>query len=340
MVTKYMQLCDLFGWEKNQTWIAEASQRNEAKLKELDAKIEDAETNFGETEVREANLAKAEHICRVGTKEEAESAYRLTAEKTVSLGQRLDIALALIRIGFYYNDQDLIKRNITKAKSLIEEGGDWDRRNRLKVYEAFHLMSTRNFSGATTLYLEALASFSAEELFEFKTLVYYVVVCGVLSLDRVLLKQKVVDSPEVLSVLSGFPSLERLLTNFFESEYQGFFVGLAEVTEEMKFDQALHPHVSYFSREIRVKSYRQYLSSYSSVKLKSMASAFGVTESFIDSELVRFVSLGKVDCRIDAVGGIITTTRPDTKNAQYSTTVKQGDALLNRIQKLSRVIHL
>lgn len=58
------------------------------------------------------------------------------------------------------------------------------------------------------------------------------------------------------------------------------------------------------------------------------------------SELERFIAAGKVDCRIDAVGGIITTTRPDTKNAQYAQTVKQGDHLLNRIQKLSRVIHL
>lgn len=340
MVNKYIQVCEQFGWEKDSAWIQQATAANAAKLQELDAKIEDAEKNFGETEVREANLAKAEHLCRVGTKEEAESAYRVTSEKTVSLGQRLDIALALIRIGFYYSDQDLVQRNIAKAKSLIDEGGDWDRRNRLKIYEAFNLMSCRNFLGASTLFLEALASFSADELFEFRTVVYYIVVSGIISLDRVTLKQKVIDSPEVLSVIGSFPSLDRLLNSFFDSEYKGFFVALAEITEELKFDQALAPHVPYFSREIRARAYRQYLSSYSSVKLRSMAAAFGVTEEFIDRELVRFVSLGKVDCRIDAVGGIITTTRPDTKNAQYAATIKQGDQLLNRIQKLSRVIHL
>jgi 26S proteasome regulatory subunit N7 len=340
MVNKYLQLCDLFGWKKDDVWVVDTSKANEEKLNALDAKIEDAEKNFGETEVREANLAKAEFLCRVGTKEEAESAFRVTSEKTVSLGQRLDIALTLIRLGFYYSDQDLIKRNIAKAKSMIEEGGDWDRRNRLKIYEGFHFMSIRNFQSASTLFLEALASFTADELFEFKTLVYYIVITGLLSLDRVTLQTKIIDSPEVLSVLYNFPSLERMLTNFFESEYKGFFLALAEITEEMKFDEALHPHVSYFSREMRVKAYRQYLSSYSSVKLKSMASAFGVTGEYIDRELERFVSAGKIDCRIDAVGGIITTTRPDTKNAQYSQTVKQGDHLLNRIQKLSRVIHL
>ena len=38
------------------------------------------------------------------------------------------------------------------------------------------------------------------------------------------------------------------------------------------------------------------------------------------------------------VAGIIETNRPDLKNALYLDTIKKGDALLNRIQKLSKVI--
>ena len=43
---------------------------------------------------------------------------------------------------------------------------------------------------------------------------------------------------------------------------------------------------------------------------------------------------------IDKVAGIIETNRPDAKNAQYQSTIKQGDLLLNRVQKLRRVINL
>jgi 26S proteasome regulatory subunit N7 len=38
------------------------------------------------------------------------------------------------------------------------------------------------------------------------------------------------------------------------------------------------------------------------------------------------------------VGGIIETKRPDQKNALYLETIRRGDLLLNRVQKLSRVI--
>ncbi len=38
------------------------------------------------------------------------------------------------------------------------------------------------------------------------------------------------------------------------------------------------------------------------------------------------------------VSGIIETKRPDAKNALYLETIRKGDLLLNRVQKLSRVI--
>ena len=62
------------------------------------------------------------------------SLCRQTYDKTVPIGQKLDVVFHLIRMGLFYLDYDLAKRNIAKAKTLIEEGGDWDRRNRLKVF--------------------------------------------------------------------------------------------------------------------------------------------------------------------------------------------------------------
>lgn len=57
-------------------------------------------------------------------------------------------------------------------------------------------------------------------------------------------------------------------------------------------------------------------------------------------ELSRFIAAGKLHCKIDKVAGVLETNRPDAKNSLYQATIKQGDFLLNRIQKLSRVIDL
>lgn len=58
---------------------------------------------------------------------------------------------------------------------------------------------------------------------------------------------------------------------------------LAAITDQMKEDPALHEHVKFFSREMRIRAYQQFLESYRSVQLRSMANAFGVSEGYLDA---------------------------------------------------------
>jgi len=44
---------------------------------------------------------------------------------------------------------------------LLEKGGDWERKNRLKVYEGIHKLIIRDFSGAATLFVDVLPTFNA-----------------------------------------------------------------------------------------------------------------------------------------------------------------------------------
>lgn len=72
--------------------------------------------------------------------------------------------------------------------------------------------------------------------------------------------------------------------------------------------------------------------------LSSMAESFGISPSLLDNELSRFISSGRLNAKIDKVGDIIETSRPDKKNSQYHEVIKKGDHLLNQIQKLVRSI--
>ena len=78
--------------------------------------------------------------------------------------------------------------------SLIEQGGDWDRRNRLKVYEGVHFLTIRKFSEAAALFLEGLATFTSEEIFPYNTFIFYTALVSIVSIDRVKLKEKVTIS--------------------------------------------------------------------------------------------------------------------------------------------------
>ena len=64
----YEQVCEEFGWPVDTALLQQMKATNEQKLKELDGKIEDAEKNLGETEVRDFMLEKALYLTRIGAK--------------------------------------------------------------------------------------------------------------------------------------------------------------------------------------------------------------------------------------------------------------------------------
>jgi len=71
-----------------------------------------------------------------------------------------------------------------------------------------------------------------------------------------------------------------------------------------------------------------------------MAKAFGVSIAFIDRELSELIAARRISCKIDKVSGIVESERVDERNILYKTALKQGDHLLNKVQKLSRVIDI
>lgn len=340
MATLYESLVASSVLELDQKVLDSMREKNVEELKKLDDKIADAEENLGESEVREAHLAKSLFYIRIGDKVKALEQLKVTEGKTVAVGQRMDLVFYTLQIGLFYMDFDLISKSIDKAKKLFEEGGDWERKNRLKVYEGLYCMSTRNFKKAADLFLDSISTFTTYELFPYDTFICYTVLASIITLDRVSLKQKVVDAPEILTVIGKIPHLSEFLNSLYGCQYKSFFSAFAGLTKDIKLDRYLHPHFRYYMREIRTVVYSQFLESYKSVTIEAMAKAFGVTVDFIDLELSRFISVGKLHCKIDKVAGVLETNRPDSKNALYQSTIKQGDFLLNRIQKLSRVIDL
>ncbi|KAJ3122785.1 26S proteasome non-ATPase regulatory subunit 6 [Nowakowskiella sp. JEL0407] len=327
-----------FNWKADSALIAELEKKNAETLKSLEGKLADAEQNLGETDISDALIAKAQYLAQIGEKDKAISAYRVAYDKTGPLGHRIDMIFALIRIGFFFNDNDLISRNIEKVKTLIEEGGDWDRRNRLKVYEGIYLISIRNFKTAADLLLDTLATFTSTELMSYKDFVRYAAITAAITLKRPDFKKRVIDAPEILEVIHDIPNLESYCNSLYKANYALFFKSLAAIEQELKLDWILSKHYSYYVREMRIIAYTQLLESYQSVTIESMAASFNVSQDYIDSDLSKFIAAGRINAVVDKVGGIIETNRPDAKNAQYQACIKQGDILLNRIQNLSLLL--
>lgn len=371
---------------------------NDRELEEIKREEDDAVEKAGDTEIMAARGKRAEFWARVGDKEKAIAAYEDVFEKTGILGTKIDLILAIIRMGLFYGDKLLVKKHVERAKTLVESGGDWDRRNRLKAYEGLYLLTVRSYNLAAPLLLDSLSTFTSYELCTYSNLVVYSVLAGSVSLKRVDFKSKVVDAPEIKAILgdgeekllalSGaisagpgadadmqdtnsapasakmavnlttlgsstdqpeaemavdFSPLAQLVSSLYTGRYKLFFQALAKVEEHfLNLDRYLHEHKNWFIREMRLRAYQQLLQSYRVVGLESMANDFGVTVDFLDRDLAKFISAGRIPCTIDRVSGkgVIETNRPDDKNKQYQDVVRQGDQLITKLQKYGQAVRL
>ncbi|KAK5633365.1 hypothetical protein RRF57_009079 [Xylaria bambusicola] len=176
---------------------------NDKELEEIQKEEDEAVEKAGDTEIMAARGKRAEFFAKIGDKDKAISAYEDVLEKNSILGTKIDIVLAVIRMGLFYGDRTLVKKYVTKAKTLVEGGGDWDRRNRLKAYEGLHLLTVRSYNLAAPLLLDSLSTFTSYELCTYSNLVVYSVLAGSVSLKRVDFKSKVVDAPEIKAILGA-----------------------------------------------------------------------------------------------------------------------------------------
>lgn len=313
---------------------------NAETLASLDAGLTTAEKSEGETEISDALKARANFLTRIGEKDKAIEAQKLALEKTPGIGGKIDIVLTLVRIGFFWADNDLTVWGLEKAEKLIEEGGDWDRRNRLKVYQGLHKLSIRQFKRSGELLIDALSTFTATELLSHNDFVALTVIACALTLGRVDLKKKLISAPEVLQVLPDLPILGDLVKSLYDCHYDKFFRALATLEQtHLLPSRILSPHARYYVREMRILAYSQLLQSYRSLTLESMGSAFGVSVQFIDNELSRFIASGRLHASIDKVNGVVETTRPENKNAQFEQLIRQGDLLLGEVQRLRKGLY-
>ncbi|ORD99511.1 PSMD6 [Hepatospora eriocheir] len=214
---------------------------------------------------------------------------------------KMDIALCKIRMSIILEDSEELKQNIKKAEKLVEDGANWDRRNRFKVYNGLYHLINKNYDQAEPLLYESLASFEAEELLSFDRVVMYLIYTSLLSYKRPLFYQNILINGDVLKYRE-FLEFPMALYN---CEYGSCFSSLKRFIDINKEDVFLSPIEDEFVDEMKILCYNQFLYSYQTVEIGRMAESFGITIEDLESDLRKFVFKNRLTIKIDRIDGII-----------------------------------
>jgi len=348
MAPYYKEVCNDLGWDFNQKLFDDMAKENESHLSKF---VEDD----SETPVWQDRL---EYLCSIGDHKEAtELAVSKHEDTTLTTNRRLEAIFALFRIAYFHGcNVKAMGKAIHKAHELVDRGGDWRSRNKLKAYEALYCLSVRDYTHAAELFIDCVSTFESYELVDFGTIVQYCVLACMIALARHELQTTLQKQGATVQALRcQFPELREFVEALHECRYADFMKSLAWVETQICTDPVFYPHYHHYVREMRIKAYVQLLRAYRSLSLNNIATTFGLTRDYIEDEISRFTAAGRLQCRIDAVNGCVVTGAGSggaiigsagssalgaaDRGALYQATIREGDLLLNRVKKLASVIN-
>jgi hypothetical protein len=179
---------------------------HESILQALNDAVTKAKDEAGDMEVLHAHMDIARYQAKCSTKESALSAYQTVISlPKLSVGKKLDAHLEMARVCSFWGDYKQMKDTLADATKATAKGGDWDRRNRLKVYQAMSHILVRDMESASKLLVEGIATFSCTELCEYSEFIVYAILTSLLNLKRTELKKSIIDGSEVLQVAKDIP---------------------------------------------------------------------------------------------------------------------------------------
>lgn len=199
-------------------------------IAKIDERINQAQTDGDDIQLRDAYVAKAEYFANLGQHSQAIEQYQLALAKTAGAQKKLEYQLAVLHIYFVLSDFAKFGDQLELCKRLNEEGGDWEKKNKLLVYEGLWMIKKRNLEEAATILLSCVNTFNAPEILAFEKLVFYGVVLGMVTLQRKDLRAKIIDNSEIIAVLREDKVLYDYLFSLYERRYSDFFKNISRFT--------------------------------------------------------------------------------------------------------------
>jgi len=202
-----------------------------------------------------------------------------------------------------------------------------------KIYAAYGL-----YNMATGKYKDAASSFAQvkpqdlgtafSDLLSPQDVALYGVLCGLGSLERTEVQQKLLDSPTFRECLDVAPQIRDLAIDFCNCRYAACLASLEKLKEPLSLDVHLHGQVASLCEQIRNKGIVQYFAPFLSVSLHRMAEAFNTDVESIQREVAKLIGQRQLEAKIDSHRKILYASHADHRRSTYQNALRvTGDFL-------------
>uniref|UniRef100_A0A5S6Q898 PCI domain-containing protein n=1 Tax=Trichuris muris TaxID=70415 RepID=A0A5S6Q898_TRIMR len=335
----YASVCKELNWPIDKELLIKLKQANRKRLGELDEKfISVKKTKAGKESLKSVILEKAQYLCSIGKVTQSLDMYDLAVDLTVGVCKRMDIKMEQLRLCMFLMNKSLINAKLEEVREIDRMYVDWERRTRLKAYEGYYAMLTRDYEKASAMLLDLTCTFRSYELMTLDNMILYAVIASSIVMDRQSIKKRILDATDIAPLLYKNPLLRQYVETLYKCDYAGFFRKLVKMESVMKMDYVLAPNYKHVVRIMRLKAYHQFLTPYSVVHLQYMADEFCITVKTLTKDLERFIRHKLLRARIDEIGVYVKTYFRSANALRRESALDEIDQVINRLWRLQHYV--
>ncbi|KAI8380311.1 26S proteasome subunit RPN7-domain-containing protein [Blakeslea trispora] len=291
----------------DQHWLTETRKKSLAEFEALEAKVKTAKQSYSREDVRVSQQQLGDYYHKKGDVSAATKTFIRTRDFATTSQHIIDMCFRTIQV--YLDDQNyshVIQTHITRAESTPNLPDKTNTISKLRCCQAVSLLGAADTPSHYRAVADALMEVSFESAGMIQTIMspndvaIYGGLCALVSMDRRQLNNQILNS-QFKHFLVLEPSLQALLTAFYQSKYAVCFELLSRYQHQLQLDLYLAPHVDRLVQLVRERAMIQYCLPYCVVDMRKMANALDVSLEVLEDELIELIGKkDKIHARIDS----------------------------------------
>jgi len=322
-------------WGLDEKWRTNTNRIATEKLSRLEVGLNNAKRDGDKEPIRKAFEALAEHYISRGDFTTALTKYLDSKNDNLDT---LDTCLNIIKTSIFIGSMSDVKNQAGRARSMHAQQlkGFPDKNSQINAAMGLYNLKVSNYRAAADEFLSCTTDMEGKysEVMSARDIGVYGALTALVSYNRAQLRDAVLNNNNFKSFLELVPRWRKILQDFNASKYTTCFQALELLKPDMQLDVYMAPHIHKITTKILDRALVQYFRPFTSVKLQSMAVAFGTEIPVLERQLAALIAENKIQARIDSHSKVLHARHADQRAATFEQALGVGNKYVRDCKSL------
>eukprot|EP00039_Didymoeca_costata_P023820 m.8438 g.8438 ORF g.8438 m.8438 type:complete len:452 (-) comp3892_c0_seq1:126-1481(-) len=298
-----------------------------ATIEKLENALKKAQADLMKESIRRCFMDIGDHYFSMADYDNAYNRYLRCRDHHTTSAHVVTMCIKAIKCAVEKSDWLNVHTHVGKAETALDGKKNEKVVSRLKCYSGLAHLAQGEFTEAARHFLNANFDYCAElsDFISQRDIAIYGGLCALAAYDRNRLQSSVMDNKSFKEFLELVPQVRELLKAFCSSRYAKCLNLLNTMKSDLLLDIYLEYHINDLYERIREKALVQYFSPFLSVDMNKMAESFNCSVKELEKDLIKLISKGKIQARIDSDKKILHARTVNKRTSTFAEAMQLAD---------------